>query len=225
MMGGGEFIVNGSERVIVAQLHRSPGIDFSVEHHTGDKKDHSARVSPERGSWIEMGVSKKGHLQVRIDQQGKFSALTLLRAMNADWGTDDAVLRLFYPVEKIKRGKSTKPKFAAAIENRRALGGVRDMKTGEVWVEAGQEIVPEAAERIAASDIAEVEVISEVEDSLILDSLKEDTASSHEEALAAIFAKLRPSSPIQLEKARELLHDRVFDPQRYSLGRVGRFRR
>ena len=227
MMGGGEFIVNGSERVIVSQLHRSPGIDFAVDHHSGDKKLHSARIIPERGSWIEMSVSGKGTLQVRIDQQGKFSALTLLRALKpegVDGGTTDEILRLFYPVEKITRGRSTKAKFAKSLENRLALGQVRDMKTGEVWAEAGQLITAEAAERIAASEITEIEVLESIEDTLILDSLKEDPASTHEEALAAIYQKLRPGNPIQLEKARDLLRDRFFDAQRYSLGRVGRFR-
>ena len=234
MMGGGEFIVNGSERVIVSQLHRSPGIDFSAEVHTGDKKLHSARVIPERGSWVELLVSGKGSLQVRIDQQGKFSALTFLRALKPEWGSDDAILRLFYPVENVKRGKETKAKFSAKLEGLRSLGQVRDTRTGEVWVEAGQEISADAAERIAGSDLKEVEVLGSdsklagefpwMDDTLILDSLKEDTASSHEEALAAIYAKLRPGNPIQLEKARELIHDRFFDEKRYSLGRVGRFR-
>jgi len=234
MMGGGEFIINGSERVIVAQLHRSPGIDFSVELHSGDKKLHSARLIPVRGSWVEIMVSAKGSLQTRIDQQGKFSALTLLRAMDPDWGTDDQVLRLFYPVETLAKGKKTRAKYAAELEERVSLGQVRDNRTGEVWVEAGQLISPEAAERLAASDIKEIEVVSTdpahredfpwMDDTLILDSLKEDTSTSHEEALAAIYAKLRPGNPIQLEKARELLQDRFFDSQRYSLGRVGRFR-
>ncbi|MCP4770315.1 MAG: DNA-directed RNA polymerase subunit beta [Planctomycetes bacterium] len=225
MMGGGEFIVNGSERVIVAQLHRSPGIDFSVERHTGDKLLHSARVIPERGSWVEIMVSGKGTLQVRIDQQGKFSALTLLRALSPDWGTDEEILRLFYEVEHVTRSaRGSKAKFAGEIEGRLALGQVRDMRTGEVWTESGQMITPEAAERIAASDISDLDLLKDPEDTLILDSLKEDTATSHEEALAAIYAKLRPGNPIQLEKARELLQDRFFDAQRYSLGRVGRFR-
>jgi len=225
MMGGGEFVVNGSERVIVAQLHRSPGIDFSVERLTGDKRIHSARIIPERGSWVEMMVSGKGTLQVRIDQQGKFSALTLLRALSEEWGTDDAILRLFYSIELAERGaRMSKAKFAGMLENRLSLGQIRDMRTGEVWAEAGSMISPEAAERIAASDIDKVELLVEPEDTLVLDSLKEDTSTSHEEALAAIYAKLRPGNPIQLEKARELLQDRFFDNQRYSLGRVGRFR-
>ncbi|MDP6850339.1 MAG: DNA-directed RNA polymerase subunit beta, partial [Planctomycetota bacterium] len=227
MMGGGEFIVNGSERCIVAQLHRSPGIDFSVDFHTGDKKLHSARIIPERGSWIEISVSGKGMLQVRIDQQSKFSALTLLRALQPSGikeGTTDEILRLFYPVETISRAKLSKPKFAKALEGNKALGQIRDLKTGEVWAEPGQEITPEAAERIAASDLKEVEILGNAEDTLILDSLKEDTATTHEEALAAIYQKLRPGNPVQLEKARDLLRDRFFDAQRYSLGRVGRFR-
>ncbi|MHC4339120.1 MAG: DNA-directed RNA polymerase subunit beta, partial [Planctomycetota bacterium] len=74
MVGGGEFIINGTERVIVTQLHRSPGVDFSVETHTSDKKLHSCWIIPERGSWIELNVSKKDALQVRIDQSGKFPA-------------------------------------------------------------------------------------------------------------------------------------------------------
>ena len=225
MMGGGEFIVNGSERVIVAQLHRSPGIDFSVEKHAGEKMLHSARIIPERGSWVEIMVSGKGTLQVRIDQQGKFSALTLLRALSQDWGTDEEILKLFYKAEVLKRPERiSKAKFAGLIENRLALSQIRDMRTGEVWAESGQLITPEAAERIAASDLKEISLLVDPEDTLILDSLKEDTATSHEEALAAIYAKLRPGNPIQLEKARELLQDRFFDSQRYSLGRVGRFR-
>ena len=82
MLGGGEFIINGAERVVVSQLHRSPGIDFVMDSETGtDRKLPSCRVIPERGSWIEVNVTKKDTLAVRIDQSGKFSAMTLLRAM------------------------------------------------------------------------------------------------------------------------------------------------
>ena len=82
MIGGGEFIINGAERVVVSQLHRSPGVDFVVEIEAGDRKLHACRVIPERGSWIELQVTKKETLGVRIDQSGKFSAMTLLRAMS-----------------------------------------------------------------------------------------------------------------------------------------------
>ena len=88
MIGGGEFIINGAERVVVSQLHRSPGVDFVVETEAGDRKLHGCRIIPERGSWIEINVTKKDTLGVRIDQSGKFSAMTLLRAMDPAYSTD-----------------------------------------------------------------------------------------------------------------------------------------
>ncbi len=78
MIGGGEFIINGAERVVVSQLHRSPGVDFVSEVESSDRRLHSCRIIPERGSWIELNTSKKDTLSVRIDQSGKFSAMTLL---------------------------------------------------------------------------------------------------------------------------------------------------
>ena len=106
MIGGGEFIINGSERVTVSQLHRSPGVDFSVELHTGEKKLHSCWIIPERGSWIELNVTKKDAVAIRIDQSGKFSCTTLLRAMDAKYSTDAAILHEFYDVEKVARKKT-----------------------------------------------------------------------------------------------------------------------
>src|SRR3954471_7468328 len=98
MIGGGEFIINGAERVVVSQLHRSPGVDFVVEIE-GDRKQHSCRIIPERGSWIECHVSKKDTLQVRIDQSGKFSAITLLRATDPAYSDSADILKAFYPIE------------------------------------------------------------------------------------------------------------------------------
>src|SRR6184192_826601 len=103
MIGGGEFIINGAERVVVSQLHRSPGVDF-VEEVEGDRKFHSCRIIPERGSWIEVNVTKKDTLGVRIDQSGKFSSMTLLRAMDPAYGEDEAILRTFHAkdIESVK---------------------------------------------------------------------------------------------------------------------------
>ncbi|MFN7625736.1 MAG: DNA-directed RNA polymerase subunit beta, partial [Pirellula sp.] len=93
MLGGGEFIINGAERVVVSQLHRSPGVDFVEESEgTSDRKLPSCRVIPERGSWIEINVTKKDSLSVRIDQSGKFSVITLLRAMSPKLSTDTDLL-------------------------------------------------------------------------------------------------------------------------------------
>ncbi|MEZ6195980.1 MAG: hypothetical protein R3F20_09665 [Planctomycetota bacterium] len=102
MVGGGEFIINGAERVIVSQLHRSPGVDFSVDVQANEKKLHSCWVIPERGSWIEIAVGKKDSLHVKIDQSGKFLATTLLRAMDAQYSTDEDIIRLFHETKKLK---------------------------------------------------------------------------------------------------------------------------
>src|SRR5947207_1947059 len=87
MIGGGEFIINGAERVIVNQLHRSPGVDFVKVQAEGDRALHGCRIIPERGSWIEINVTKKDLLAIRIDQSAKIAATTFLRAMDAKYAT------------------------------------------------------------------------------------------------------------------------------------------
>ena len=228
MIGGGEFIINGSERVIVSQLHRSPGVDFSVDTASSDRKLHSCWIIPERGSWIELNVTKKEILTVRIDQSGKFSAVTLARALDEKYSTDQDILREFYQTTTVKKGKSqTENAFAKSITGKIAVGDIVVLKTGEVLVPSATPISEAAALEIAAGDLAEVEVIDADPadlDMLIINALHEDPCKSHSEALLKIYSRLRPGNPPQLEKARELFHEKFFDPQRYRLGRVGRFR-
>jgi len=226
MLGGGEFIINGAERVVVSQLHRSPGVDFVVETEgTSDRKLHSCRVIPERGSWIEVNVSRKESLQVRIDQSGKFSIMTLLRAMDPKYGEDADLLKVFYDTEKIGvvDGRST-----VKIEGKRAVGDVvypaESERAGEIIVECGQKITKNAAETICTSGISEIEVMEDPKNPLLLNSLTEDGTASHEEALLRIYQRLRPGNPPQLEKAKALFHEKFYDTNRYRLGRVGRFR-
>ena len=221
MIGGGEFIINGAERVVVSQLHRSPGVDFVVEIEAGDKKLHACRIIPERGSWIELQVSKKDILQVRIDQSGKFSAVTLLRAMSPQFTSDDAILRAFYESETVKTGN---PKAAALLEGKVACGDVVDPNTGEVLIDSGSIINKTQAQVLADAPIGPIEVLKEAKDPIILQSLQDDPTSDHESALLRIYQRLRPGNPPQLEKARELFHEKFFDTNRYRLGKVGRFR-
>ena len=225
MLGGGEFIINGAERVVVSQLHRSPGVDFVTEMEGADRRLHSCRIIPERGSWIELNVTKKDFLSVRIDQSGKFSAMTLLRAMDPKFSQDADIIRIFYEtsVEKIVDGRS-----AGKIEGRVAITDVvypaSSRQAGEIIVESGQKITKNAAEVICTSGLKSVEVMPALRDSLILDSLVEDATSIHEEALLKIYQRLRPGNPPQLEKARALFREKFFDTNRYRLGKVGRFR-
>ena len=226
MMGGGEFIINGAERVVVSQLHRSPGIDFVLESDTTtDRKMPSCRVIPERGSWIEVNVTKKDALTVRIDQSGKFSALTLLRAMDPKYSEDSDILRAFYDTMKVKvvDGRSV-----AKLEGKVAVDdivypGTSD-RAGEIIVEAGKKITKDTAETICTSDLKVIEIMEAPRSPLIFNSLAEDNTSSHEEALLRIYQRLRPGNPPALERARKLFHEKFFDTDRYRLGRVGRFR-
>ncbi len=222
MIGGGEFIINGAERVVVSQLHRSPGVDFVVEIEAGDRKMHACRVIPERGSWIELQVTKKETLGVRIDQSGKFSSMTLLRAMSPQFSSDDAILEAFYESEEIATGGA---KAAAKLEGRIACGDVVDPTTGEVLVESGSTISKATAhDPRRRRPRRRSSVLKEARDPLILQSLQEDPTTDHESALLRIYQRLRPGNPPQLEKARELFHEKFFDTNRYRLGKVGRFR-
>ena len=225
MLGGGEFIINGAERVVVSQLHRSPGIDFVVDAEAGERRLHSCRIIPERGSWIELNVTRKESLTVRIDQSGKFSAMTLLRAMDPAYGQDADLLRVFYKTttETIVDGRSV-----GKIEGKLAVSDIvypaESERAGEVLVEGGDNISKGAAELICTSGLKEVEVLDAQKNSLLLNALKDDGTGSHEEALLRIYQRLRPGNPPQLEKARALFHEKFYDTNRYRLGRVGRFR-
>src|SRR6202011_3748589 len=220
MIGGGEFIINGAERVVVSQLHRSPGVDFVVETEASERKLHSCRIIPERGSWVEINVSKKETLGVRIDQSGKFSAMTLLRAMDPIYSTDADIHRAFFPTETIKVTPANRAKFEGATVS----GDLIDPETGEVYLETGEKLTAEHVDKIYASGLKEVSILTLVKDDLILKSLAEDPTSTHEEALLKIYQRLRPSNPPQLEKAKELFREKFQDPNRYRLGKVGRFR-
>ena len=226
MIGGGEFIINGAERVVVSQLHRSPGVDYVVETEAGDRRLHSCRIIPERGSWIEVNVTKKETLGVRIDQSGKFSAVTLLRAMDPAYSTNDQVLKAFYPTKVI----AFTPANREAIEGMLSVGDVIDPETGEVYLENGETFTKEALDKLYASPVQSVEVLGSKGpdgrplDPVVLNSIKEDPTTTHEEALLKIYQRLRPGNPPQLEKAKELFREKFQDPNRYRLGKVGRFR-
>ena len=215
MIGGGEFIINGAERVIVSQLHRSPGVDFIKSQAEGDRALHSCRIIPERGSWIEIEVTKKDFLVVRIDQSSKLAATTFLRAMDEAYSTDEAIVEEFYKTKKIRVSQLEPDMYT--------VSDIVDEDADEVLVRAGCQ-VGDAVERIQELGIKNLRVISKVTDALILTTLADDTSRSTDEALLKIYGRLRPGNPPQLEKARKLFSEKFYDVNRYRLGKVGRFR-
>jgi DNA-directed RNA polymerase subunit beta len=215
MIGGGEFIINGAERVIVNQLHRSPGVDFVIDSKDGDRILHGARIIPERGSWIEMTVTKKDVLVIRIDQSSKIPATSFLRAMDAKYSKTEDILRMFYETKSVKVKKLEPTMWS--------VGPIVDTNTGEIIVEAGAQI-GDALATVQASELDSVEVIANVADALVLNTLAEDSTESHDEALMKIYQRLRPGNPAHLEKAQTLFNEKFYDINRYRLGAVGRFR-
>jgi DNA-directed RNA polymerase subunit beta len=235
MIGGGEFIINGAERVVVSQLHRSPGVDFMMETESGDRKLHSCRIIPERGSWIEINVTKKDTLGVRIDQSGKFSATMLLRAMDKAYSSDLDIIKAFYPTEEVNVGKGGLERLEGLL----SAADIIDDVTGEIYLDstADRKITPEVLERVKAGKVSQITIITEVKDRLILDSLADEPGNkvkmgatehevsrTHEGALLKIYQRLRPGNPPQLEKAKQLFEEKFHDQNRYRLGKVGRFR-
>ncbi len=132
MIGGGEFIINGAVRVIVNQLHRSPGVDFLIESKEGDRVLHGGRIIPERGSWIEIAVTQRDILVVRIDQSSKIPATVFLRAINPGYSTTEQILRLFYPTKTCSADK--------LVPSMWSVEPIVDTETGEIIVKAGTQI-------------------------------------------------------------------------------------
>ncbi|MFQ5489243.1 MAG: DNA-directed RNA polymerase subunit beta [Phycisphaerae bacterium] len=215
MIGGGEFIINGAERVIVSQLHRSPGVDFIKDQAEGDRALHACRIIPERGSWIEINVTKRDLLAIRIDQSSKIPATTFLRSMDEKYSTDEAIVSEFYATKTVKTS-ALKPQMYAVTT-------IVDEETDEELVKAGCQI-GDAVTRIQNSNIKQVQVIKKVQDPLLLNTLAEDGSKSHDDALLKIYGRLRPGNPPQLDKAKKLFLEKFFDENRYRLGKVGRFR-
>ncbi len=216
MIGGGEFIINGAERVIVSQLHRSPGVDFTVEMQESDRPLHGARVVPERGSWIELTVTKKDSISMRIDQSSKIPATMFMRSMDEKYGKASNVIREFYETAKVS-GDELRPQMYLVEE-------YIDPESGEVLVPSGGQVGDALNQIVASLKRKKLEVITDASDPLILNTLAEDPSEDYESALLRIYARLRPGNPPQLEKAKTLFREKFFDENRYRLGKVGRFR-
>jgi len=224
LLGGGEFIVNGAERAIVNQLHRSPGVDFSIASDEGDRPLHSARIIPERGSWIELEVSKKDVLHMRIDQSTKIPATVFLRAIDEKFSSTRALIEAFYGIETLDVKDLAPERFAATP--------IVNSETGEEIVAAGGQ-VGDQIDTILASGLKTVEVAEQVDDELILNTIADENLHSimedmgvaeYEAALLALYLRLRPGNPPQVDKAKDLFAEKFFDSDRYRLGKVGRFR-
>jgi DNA-directed RNA polymerase subunit beta len=218
----GTFIINGAERVVVSQLHRSPGVFFDESIHPNGKRLYSARIIPYHGSWVEFSLDVNDIMYVHIDRKRKIPVTVLLRAIG--FSTTDDLLRLYYDAEEIKVRWPHKRKKHPLV-GRYCAQTVVDKSTGEIMLEAGEEITPASVESLAAAKINQVTVTVNKEgqdNEVLLNTLRKDTSRCEEEALLKVYSLLRPGDPPTIETARNLIDRLFFSPKRYDLGKVGR---
>lgn len=217
----GTFIINGAERIVVSQLHRSPGVFFDELKHPNGTKLFSARIIPLRGSWVEFLTDISDVMYVYIDRRKKFPVTTLLRAIG--YSSDKEVLQLFDLIDEIKLSDSKIKQFLG----RQSIGDVVDRETGEILLEKDAELTEEAIDRLKKAKITTVRLLrsdSAFGPEVISNTLKRDAAHSQQDALEAIYRQLRSGEPPDLDTAKQFLERMFFNPKRYDLGEVGRYR-
>ncbi len=218
MTKAGTFIVNGAERVVVSQLHRSPGICFESDVHLNGKLLHGFRIIPDRGSWTEVQFDTNDLLYVYLDRRKrrrKFLATTFLRALG--YPTDEEIAALFYKIETLKLSDKLDEE---EIGTKVLLADVREGDA--IIARAYEPLTPAVVRDLVRAGHASVKVIDTKEDDTVVKSLKRDPARNEEEALKDIYRKLRPGDPPTVQNARGMLKRLFFDAKRYDLGRVGR---
>jgi DNA-directed RNA polymerase subunit beta len=234
----GSFVINGAERVIVSQLHRSPGVFFSMSKHTNGTKLYSARIIPFKGSWIEFSTDVNNVMYAYIDRKKKFPVTTLLRAIG--YGSDKEILDLFELSEEIP---ATAAGLKKVVGRRLAARVLRtwqedfvDEDTGEVVSIDRNEILLERDSTVSADDIDVIlesgvkSIILHREDAnvadynIIYNTLQKDSSNSEKEAVEQIYRQLRNTEAPDEQTARDIIQSLFFSDKRYDLGEVGRYR-
>ncbi|TMJ41070.1 MAG: DNA-directed RNA polymerase subunit beta, partial [Alphaproteobacteria bacterium] len=234
----GTFVINGAERVIVSQLHRSPGLAFEATQHANGKMLHSFRIIPDRGSWYEAQFDTGDLLYVYLDRKKrrrKFLTTTFFRALSfldvegktkdgddKNRGTDEAIIKLFYEVEEISVSKAEK---LEDLQNKVLIEDAVDPDKGVVVARAFEPLSKAVVKQIADLVVTKIRVVdTTIDDGIIIKCLKKDPTKNEEEALKDIYRRLRPGDPPTAANARALIKRLFFDPKRYDLGRVGRYK-
>ena len=217
----GTFIINGAERIVVSQLHRSPGAFFDEMKHPNGTKIYSARIIPLRGSWLDFVVDINDVMYFYIDRRKKFPVTTLLRAIG--YSTDAEIYELFNMVEQVQLNDKNIKKYIG----RTVLMDVIDYETGEILIEKDSILDEATLELLKEHGIESVRFArteSEFRPEVINNTIRKDPTKSEKEALEMIYRHLRSGDPPDIETARNLVFRFFFNPKRYDLGKVGRYR-
>ena len=234
----GTFIINGAERVVVSQLHRSPGVFFGQSFHANGTKLYSARVIPFKGSWIEFSSDINGVMYAYIDRKKKLPVTTLLRTIGYE--RDKDILEIFDLAEEVKVSKAALKKISGRKLAARVLnswyedfvdedtGEVISIERNEVILDRDTIIDKENIELILESNTKSVLINKEFDDkseyAIIHNTLQKDPTNSEKEAIEHVYRQLRNAEPPDEETARGIIDKLFFSEQRYNLGEVGRYR-
>ncbi|HNJ34770.1 MAG TPA: DNA-directed RNA polymerase subunit beta, partial [Leptospiraceae bacterium] len=217
----GTFVINGAERVVVSQLHRSPGIFFFYD---AEKRVYSARVIPYRGSWLELELDTKGILVARIDRKKKFPATLLLKSMG--YGSDEDVLKLFYKIESLKLAGLTGRDLKKII-GRRLAARVLNPENDEVIMYAGEKVNEDNLDILKEMKIKELKLLvfpTSKDDVIVINCLEKEGTETQEAALQKFHTLMRPGEPFNPENAKADLNRLFFSEKSYDLGGVGRYK-
>ena len=234
----GTFVVNGAERVVVSQLHRSPGVFFGTSYHANGSQLFSARIIPFKGSWMEFTTDINNVMYAYIDRKKKLPVTTLLRAIGYE--TDKDILEIFQLAEEVKVTKAGLKKVIGSRLAARVLknwiedfvdedtGEVVSIERTEVIIDRETEIESHHIELIVESGAKTILIHRQDPDnidySIIFNTLQKDTANSEKEAVEFIYRQLRNAEPPDEETARGIIEKLFFSDKRYDLGDVGRYR-
>ena len=238
MTHNGTFIINGAERVVVSQLHRSPGVFFGSSVHSNGTQLYSARIIPFKGSWIEFATDINNVMYAYIDRKKKLPVTTLLRAIGFE--NDKDILQIFDLAEEVQVTRENLKKYQGQKLAARVLkswledfvdedtGEVVSIERNEVVLERESELNEENIEIILDSNVPSILIHKEENHSsdysIIFNTLQKDTSNSEKEAITYIYRQLRNSDPADEASAREVINNLFFSEKRYDLGEVGRYR-
>ncbi len=224
MTDSGSFVINGAERVIVSQLHRSPGICFEQSQHANGSILHSFRIIPDHGSWIEAQFDTSDLIYIYLDRKRrrrKFLASTFLRALG--YATDEEILGLYYKFETFSLAKRAFKE--EELENLVLSEDIIDADSESVIGRRYDALTVDMISRAKLAGYKKVGVVNvEWDQGLFLKSVKEDTTRTVDEALKDLYQKLRPGDPPTTASARQMIKRLFFDEARFSLSRVGRYK-
>ncbi|MCS7204665.1 MAG: DNA-directed RNA polymerase subunit beta [Leptospiraceae bacterium] len=220
MTPNGTFIINGAERVVVSQLHRSPGIFFFYDQ---EKNLYTARVIPYKGSWLEIELDPKDVLYIKVDKRKRIPATIFLRALVCEEGTNEEVLKLFYETEKIDLSGLKKKQYSKIIKKRVATD-IIDPESGEIIFEAGDMLDEDSIQKLKDIGIEEVEILkfyTNKDDTIVINTLQKDEVKNKKEAVMKFIQYVRGDN-YDYDDALEIIESMFFDEKNYDLSPVGR---